>query len=936
MKKILLLLIPLLAMIALGSSIAWADISLNLYYNGEIYVLENDAVNKNGRYYLEAHEAAQILGLELTVDLLNKTLSIYDGKSVSTYSAKPLDYSIVTLRAYNPNIPEIINDKFYLPFEFIEEKFNVIIKYDKKFGSIYFLTDEDFKLFNNITHGYLLEVPSYSSIDFSGPSDSFDDNSIVLVDEDREFTYSINCDKLNSSSIAGMRLILNDYNSSDKQIFEEISNYTKSYFRAMQALYKSEFLFSGSDPAKNESNIKIFADYSEDIYGQLSNVILYNSIKSDRYSSSEDTYISITTPIYSNMSIYTINISGKKGFLTKKNIDKITGLINALKIQNLPDNENTLEIFNDPKIVKDANSGIYPALCEDNVEYTEYENLQQNYKIRYPSTFVPYFQNSVINSLDFISFKIDYNNYISISAEEIQDPDAPIKNKIALVKSSPSVGANAVEEGNSLLSGKEFYYVKYETKDGLDLYYVQGYYTVYNSKLYKIELNTRFERPSDAIIDEFLKIVESIEFTKPDQTSFAVSTSFKKYLNEHEGYSFSYPDTWELKDKSTDINFDSFSVVSPEYSGPLDIRINESECLINASTEELLRLFSGNNAEFLLNYTANYYAPYNTRSAKVLNTSSKVENDIIYIYRLVNFLDESQRHKLGYSMDIIRDGRIYTLFISTSDYLISNGSVTDKELGRILSTIAESFTLEQTTEYLKRKSTGETRNRKVVFLEDCFKLILGRSTTLTSARTLDSNGDVLVQISNCKEAGTYRLKFDYERKNLEIISAVMQKDALNSAEHNLREMYSDKVIHSITPSHDNMALTIRHSDGFDLPVAEKIYFIDVLPLEGDFDIRLLRSYTTPELKEKCQSYLENCLLTKVEVQFPKGYRYSRKHLSKVGYKAHFINVFAQYGSKSGYFLLKIDPFLDSISAVSFVPSDEIEEVSISSYKSLQL
>jgi len=39
---------------------------------------------------------------------------------------------------------------------------------------------------------------------------------------------------------------------------------------------------------------------------------------------------------------------------------------------------------------------------------------------------------------------------------------------------------------------------------------------------------------------------------------------------------------------------------------------------------------------------ANYYAPYGTKNTKILNTSAKIENDIIYIYRLINFLAKSK------------------------------------------------------------------------------------------------------------------------------------------------------------------------------------------------------------------------------------------------------------------------------------------------------
>jgi len=61
------------------------------------------------------------------------------------------------------------------------------------------------------------------------------------------------------------------------------------------------------------------------------------------------------------------------------------------------------------------------------------------------------------------------------------------------------------------LSGKTFHYIKYETKDVSDSYFIQDYYTIYNSRLYKIELNSKLIKPSEAIANEFLKIVKSIE-----------------------------------------------------------------------------------------------------------------------------------------------------------------------------------------------------------------------------------------------------------------------------------------------------------------------------------------------------------------------------------------------------------------------------------------
>jgi len=116
-------------------------------------------------------------------------------------------------------------------------------------------------------------------------------------------------------------------------------------------------------------------------------------------------------------------------------------------------------------------------------------------------------------------------------------------------------------------------------------------------------------------------------------------------------------------------------------------------------------------------------------------------------------------------------------------------------------------------------------------------------------------------------------------------------------------MYGSKLIHRITPDYDNMTVTIRYSDGIDMPVWKKSYFIDVLPSEDGFDIFLARNYTYSELKSKCTSYLETTT-DQCGSTISKEYNQPVKYSSKGRYEAHFINVFARYSNKSGYFLLK--------------------------------
>jgi len=60
----------------------------------------------------------------------------------------------------------------------------------------------------------------------------------------------------------------------------------------------------------------------------------------------------------------------------------------------------------------------------------------------------------------------------------------------------------------------------------------------YTIRDFIIELNSKLIKPSEAIANEFLKIVKSIEFTKPEANNFSTETGFKKFLNEYEDILF--------------------------------------------------------------------------------------------------------------------------------------------------------------------------------------------------------------------------------------------------------------------------------------------------------------------------------------------------------------------------------------------------------------
>ena len=112
-----------------------------------------------------------------------------------------------------------------------------------------------------------------------------------------------------------MRQITGDNTSSNKEIFYKIFEYKISHFKALVEHSKNNFYFDSQVNPSSETYIKIFEEHNQILFGENSNIILFNTIEEDKQSFTEKTNINITIPSSLNMTIYSINITGKKVFL---------------------------------------------------------------------------------------------------------------------------------------------------------------------------------------------------------------------------------------------------------------------------------------------------------------------------------------------------------------------------------------------------------------------------------------------------------------------------------------------------------------------------------------------------------------------------------------------------------------------------------------------
>lgn len=922
MKKIFVLVFIALFSIIFSIN-TFASSQLKLFYDNRFFNLSQEIITQGNEYFINAKELNAVIGTSCKIDLVERSLTIKIGDLTTEHDIKSYDYTILDASSISHNSPELINKQVYLPFNLVAELYSVNIKYDKKANMLYlFPIDTRIDTFTNAKHNYTLSIPENVYLELNGSYDSFDSSSISIISENSSFSASIICDSVNNTTIKNMRFLLSDYISPNDYIFDRIVEYKQSYFRSLMDSYKNEFLFGNLDKDLSESNIKIIRDYSEELFGQNSNIILFNTISSNKFTSTEDTNLFITIPSYENETIYSLTFSMEKGTLNDQNINNIIQIIKGLNIANLTKQENVPEILFDQTSIATANIGIYPNLQTAEKEYTVLEDTLNSFRIKYPESYIPYLQNSFIDNHSYRSFKINHNSSFSITVEHLTGKSDRISSKIDSLKSFYRNKITVINERNEHINGKEYTILNYELDNTYTKEFVTNYYIIKGLRLYTIQLNCLMLKPTEDVISEFKNIVASFEFIESQNKKEIIKPiSFVKYTNERDGYSIFYPDDWSFQDSSQDINYDFIEITNPNFSGPLSIYINESEYTSNLTTIELLRYTSSYDSS-LEKYFKNYKTPYANKTYKLLNSNVTTNDDITIIYKLVNYIDEGDRYKMCYSIDLIRNKKINSLFISTSEYLFQDGVLADKDLNYILEYMTKSFSIEETQSNL---FASKERNNKILFIENFFKKAYGDSTTVTFAKNLTSEKDVLVYLSGTDKAGAYRLNYDYNNRKLYIVARVLNDDIVKYSEKKMMDMLKTKYVHRISINSEDMIINVRYSNTPDSTPVNRSYYILVNPSRKGYSIDFVAKLNVEVVRDSCKTFLENYLLTDVEISFPKYYNYTNENLNKYYFEKRIIPIFAEFDGQSGYFYLEIDPLTNSVKILEYISMVSLKE-----------
>ena len=807
-----------------------------LYYNGTVYDAGNMIVATEDGYFFEVSQLAPVLRFTYTLDPDSQNLIVRFGKTL-----KECDLVF-------------IDGRLCLTPDFIANGLGMTIRRDKNNNTVYILPSDKadagmMQVFTNITYGYSLTLDSNTIIDFGKTGDDFQERLLTVKEKNGLYTATITCDRLDEPSMEILRKYYGSDALTDEELFKRFCDYKKSYHAAMQEYYNISMLYGSSDSTMPETSMKIFGRHQTKLFGQDSEIIIYNVIPSEKADSKEEVHIDIQIPFSKNKTIYSFNFTIEKDSLTKETLIKIKKLIRSVHISGFSEKSGFLDTPEISAAIQAASLGIYPGAASENEAYNELVDSISGYRLSYPFTYTPYLQNNLMSEYSYKSFKIDRNNFFSVAVEPIYDTEKAVTGKIQLLKELNSGSIRINSEGEARVGKNLFYRIGYELGVEDNTVFIEDYFITSGSKLYNIQLKSRFIKPSADVLESFLKILSSLELIPPATAQEQRLEQSVNFMNIAEGYTFSYPGDWQFEEVSQDVNYDQYSVKFHHLSGQIDISVSEGEFDGEIAVADILKCITGLDEKGLDQHFKEYKAPYIGRPSRVLMTSYYTEGDNIYLYKLINYLDSNNRGRLCYSRDIVRGKKIYTMSVSVADYASNEGKISNESLNSALNFITGSFKLEDTAEYVVRMITGETRNKKVIFIEDFFKQQFGMAAYVVSTQSLGSSSDVLVNLEGTDERGFYRIKLDYEGKRVEIIDTVLKSQIMDKCSELIGDLFGSSA--QITfPSRNTFLLDSQRQSGgsfYYTPVYVEgnslpgYALLKVNPLSGDVEFESYKS-----------------------------------------------------------------------------------------------
>lgn len=747
-------------------------------------------------------------------------------------------------------------------------------------------------------------------------------DNYTITDETTGIRADISRESLDEDSYHFLRGYYNDPSLTNDVLFKRFVDLKRSYINALENLYNTNYLTNTKK--STETAMKIFYEGRETIFGlENCNVYLYNISTYQGLKQTENTHLDLIIPVKKTSSVVMIRMNIPREQLGDTAKNYIASLLSDIRFDGLSSQYKAPSVFLDSSVISKAAQGIFPAASQVNPDYVRLNNPSAGFSILLPNTYNPYIQNSLGGIFSYTSYKINPNQIFSISSEPFRGDGAPDAITRFRVTSLSSVKISA--SGNTNFGNNNYYYIFYSNiEDGTKKFFYD-YYVQDSKRLYKIQLQTALAEPGPILESQMKKILTSFQISKiANQKSQTDSNtvSMKKYLNSEEGYSFKYPENWLLEEVSPTIAYDRYKLIVPGLSGALDITFQESGLKGLYKFLDIMKSVEGNSISSWPELTTDYNPPFAGKTSKLLFSDFAIDGPVSTIYRLSVFADENGRNRLCYSVDILKDSKIYSMFITTGEYKSINGHFNEDTINFLINQVASSFRLEKTNESEERRISKESRNRKLIFTENYLKQLIDPKLIITSVGKIQSDSSMYVTVGNIGDSGYYKLQLDYANKKIEVMDRVLKRDILRNELLVLKEKYEGKKIISTIQNEANMTITIESEDALFKTKLTRIYLVDILSGEGKISWKTKRIANFEDYVWECSLFVKSLFSVETNVSIYGKNVFKDLEIYRQKNLKYRLFVYTESKDHSGFLLLSMNPNTSTFSFESnFIPLD---------------
>lgn len=805
------------------------------------------------------------------------------------------------------------------------------------------------------------------------------DTEISGINEAAGIITETGCETLDAQAFDSLRIYYNEKKLSDEDLFDRYVNLKKSYITALDNLYSASTLTIDSNQA--ETAIHIFYEGQETLFGLDSSVYLYNIAIYKGLEKSEQTCLTMLIPVRSTNSVVTVNLIIPQEMLGEQVTDNVASILSGIAFDGLAPQQEAPAVLKNADIIEKVKAGVYPAASQKSPDYAVVEDSRAGYSVSLPDSYVPFTHNRLGGILTYASYKIDPRRVLSISSQPLNNrqeaASAVIERFVTAASVAQDVSEDAaasdasgaldtvdsvdiLENGDALYGSNRFRYILYtNVESGVETWYYD-YYMQNGVRLYKLQLQSSFSEPGPIVLGQMEKILMGFHAadtpttpeapdtpapTTPDLAADAIATEQSGtlrsapatvlYENREEGYSFQYPQAWTLEDISPNIDYDRLRLNVPGHSGTLEIILQETYVSNTAAYDSsanntaALDLSASNTAAF---GSPAYTPPLPSKTSKLLFSDLVIDSGIPTVYSLGAYVDDNGRNRLYSSVDVLKGSKIFSLYITTGEYRTKNGYFDDENINNMINLVISSFQTQDTPESEARALAGETRNRKLVFLENTLRDRYDPYLIVLPAENTQPDGTTIVEVKNTRVSGYYKVRLDYAARKVEVLERVLKRNILLSELDRLSAQFDGLPITGTYRNETKMTVSIESIEDKNNAVGAKpakvlhTFAVNARPKDGSIIWNTVKVASQEDYIAKCKAFVSSKFKSDVDVYLFGDNVFNDVDVYQQKSVDYRILAFYQGAGRSGFFMLSMNPATGAFTArKSFIPLAHIVE-----------